>query len=46
MGIERKDNPSLSEYRMTTRKKNWVEYLPKARNEDIMDAAALDVILE
>lgn len=29
MSIDRSANPSLKEYKMITRKKNWIDFVPK-----------------
>lgn len=46
MGIDRKSNPPLSDYKMIARKKNWIEYVPKTGNDDIMDLTSLENMLE
>jgi hypothetical protein len=33
MSIDRKANPSLREFRMITRKKNWIDFVPKQEEE-------------
>jgi hypothetical protein len=29
MGINRNENPSLREFKMITKKKNWIDFIPK-----------------
>lgn len=46
MSINRKDNPSLKDYKMITRKKNWIQYVPKEKGESDMDPDALRILTE
>jgi len=37
MSINRKENPSLSDFKMVTKKRNWIEYIPKGSEERELD---------
>ena len=36
LSIDRKLNPSLRDYKMITRKKNWIDFIPK-ESDDITE---------
>jgi hypothetical protein len=44
VGVNRANNPNLNEYKMITRKKNWIEYVPKTSDERKMDSETLDIL--
>lgn len=47
MSINRKDNPSLKDYKMVTRKKNWIDFLDKQEEEsNEKDPETLNLLLQ